>query len=669
MEITKQQLQTILKNKPMGANNRTIVEGLIKKGYNIEGLDPLTTSAYRTETRVQEEIQGNVFDEKPKTFWGKARDFAANIVGGRYLAEGLGKALAAPEVQSTLSDTMTSLQSTQLDLINKIREKTANGEDTTKFEALLRINQADIKRISDVSSDFIESLPSNKQVIGSATRLAGTAVGGALASGVTKAGTGTAGILGTTRGAERVGGLAQAFAPKSAGFLGGAVSGAKIGATTGAIEGGIQGAGLAAEQEQDAGGIVMGGLGGAALGGVTGGVLGGVIGGVSGRLQASRDLKAQTEAIIKNKPDSRVAKYMIDGQGKVVNDPVAKEVIKQGLDEGTVATIKGASAKDKQAMNKALDILEQRKLDKKYAALNRSSDVVGETAMDRVKFVQSANQKAAQQLEGVAKSLKGQSVDPTPAAQSFIDDLSDLGVTFSNGKPVFKGSNIEGVTPAEGLITKIINRMKEVGDDAYDLHNLKKFIDEQVSYGKAGEGLTGNTERIVKALRSNIDSLLDNNFAQYNQVNTQYSTTRQALDSFLDAAGSKFDITKAGAEKQLGTLMRRLLSNAQSRVQVQNALDDIQNVAETFGGKFDDDIISQMVFVDELERVFGSQAPTSFQGGIEKGIQKGVNVARKLKDTTGMFDLALEGIGTGIEKARGINEENLIKSLRQILSN
>ena len=209
--------------------------------------------------------------------------------------------------------------------------------------------------------------------------------------------------------------------------------------------------------------------------------------------------------------------------------------------------------------------------------------------------------------------------------------------------------------------------MTEVSDDANELHKLKKFIYEQLTYGKAGEGLTGNTERIIKGLASNVDDLLDTNFPRYNRVNTQYSTTRKAIDQFVTSAGAKFNPNSPNANARIGTLARRLLSNAQSRTDVLNSLNNLQEVAEKYGGKFSDDIVTQTVFVNDLERLFGTQAPTSLAGEVSKGVQKATSFAGKLKSTTGIFDLALQKSGEVIDKARGINEENLIKAIRQLL--
>lgn len=654
MEITRQQMEGILRNAPAGADKRKIVEGLINKGYSIQGLD---TSSVQNDQRVVTETKGNQFQQPEQQSAVPAgrvdirkplagiRDFAVGLVGGGKLAEGAGMGIAAPGIQKQQSDILDTQLETQSALIKRIREMKASGQDSSRLESALNTLSADIKIGADTSKDFVDALPTNKEVIGSAVRLGGTLAGGEIAKGA--------------------GALVGKATP---GVISGAIQGAKVGALTGATEGAIQGGGIAAEQNQSGTGIALGTLGGGVGGAITGGVLGGAVGGLTGKLKANAALKAEQQKLLTERPDSRVAKYMIDGQGKISKDPVAVEAIKQGVGEDTTALIKGATPADRSVMTKALDILEKGKTDSRYRAVNRPSDVLGKSVVDRYKVVNTANTNAAKQLDGVAKSLRGQQVDPTPAVQSFISDLEDMGVTIKNGKANYAGSNLEGLTGPQSAINSIVKRMSTVSDDGYELHQLKKYIDETVNYGKTSGGLSGKTEAILKGLRHNLDSILDNSFPQYNTVNTQYATTRDVLDAFQSAAGSKIDLNGPNAEKALGTLARRILSNAGSRVEVLNTLQTLQDVAEANGGKFADDLVTQTVFVNDLEKLFGTSAPTSLAGETAKGVSQAIGLAGKLKSGTGLFDLAGQAVGAGLEKAQGINEENLVKALRTLLS-
>lgn len=270
MEITKQQVKSIIEKAPLGTNPRDIVEGLIKKGYNLEGLDPLTTSVFREQAKQVEVIKGNQFQEKPKPLWEKALDIASSVIGGKKLAQGAGLALTAPSVQNSINEAQKNLINTQTQLLQRLKTERQEGGDVSKTIDLLKLNQLELEKIADVSSDFAESLPTSKEVVGSATRLAGTLAGGAIAS---KAG----GVFGVGEATTSVGGAVRGFG---------------AGATAGAIEGGVQGVGIAAEQDKSTKDLIIGGALGATGGAVAGGVLGGALGAISGAIRG-RSIRRQ----------------------------------------------------------------------------------------------------------------------------------------------------------------------------------------------------------------------------------------------------------------------------------------------------------------------------------------------------------------------------------------
>ncbi len=362
------------------------------------------------------------------------------------------------------------------------------------------------------------------------------------------------------------------------------------------------------------------------------------------------------------------------GGAKVQADVEATGAIKQGFDEGVIAAVKGASQTDKTKMAKMVDIMERGKKNARFAALNRPSDVAGDSLMQRFRAVRTANRTAGSQLDGVAKSLKGQNVDSSPAVNTFIANLDEIGVRLGpDNKPLFDGSDIEGVAGAERVINQIVKRMRDTKTpDGHDVHRLKRFIDEQVTFGKTVEGLSGRTESILKSLRRDLDGILDKQFPEYDKVNTVYSETIGAIDALQDVAGKKLDLTAPNADKATGTLLRRLMSNAQSRVRLLDSIDEIEGVARKHGGfgkeliegptSGKDDLLTQILFVDELDSVFGPAARTSLAGELGKEIKRGAGVARG-----GLFEAGVEVAGKVAEKARGINEQAAFKSIKELL--
>jgi len=564
---------------------------------------------------------------------------------GQSIAGAIGGTVGLGGTKTAIDEMNQRNRQIQENLMKRVQEKKDRGEDTSKLVNALKTLDSEVNFYDILNVSTGGSLDkSAKQVFGEGLGVATDILG--------------AGAL--------PGGIGQIAKARTIGQ--GILGGAKAGAIGGGIFGTAQGATRAAQENMTGGEIVGQGLRGGVVGGVAGGVFGGVLGGVSGKISSSRALKQQKQQLLQTKPDSRVARYTLDGQGKLKSDPFAQEAIKQGMDEGTVATIKGASASDKIKASRAVDILVRGRTDPRYRALNRPSDIIGESVLERYKVVQGANTTAVKNLDSVAKGLKGQKIDPTPAVKSFIEDLDDLGVSISNGKANYKGSDLEGLDAPQKILNNLIKRMTEVSDDGYELHRLKRFIDENVQYGKTGDGLSGRTESIIKGFRRNIDALLDNSSSAYNTTNTIYADTRNAIDDFVTSAGAKFNPNSPNATARIGTLARRILSNAQSRTDVLNSLQVLQDTAEKYGGKFTDDVITQTVFINDLERLFGTQAPTSLAGEVTKGVQRAGTIAGKLKSSQGLFDLALQLGGEGIEKARGINEENLIKAIKLLLA-
>lgn len=349
------------------------------------------------------------------------------------------------------------------------------------------------------------------------------------------------------------------------------------------------------------------------------------------------------------------------GAPRVIKDNIAQKALTQGFDDGVVAAIKGSSPVDRRVMLKMTNIMERGKQNAKYAATNRPSDVVGDTLMQRFSVIRNANKQAGEKLDSVANTLKRKPANIDPAVNGFVDDLSKMGVSFNDDMTLnYSRSDIEGLGGPQKIINHIFDRLSKVRD-AHDAHRLKRFIDEQVSYGKQAEGLTGKSEGILKSLRRNIDGALDEAYPKYNDVNTKYSDTIKALDTFQSIAGKKMDLTGENAEKAVGTLLRRILSNTQSRVNILDSVNEIDGVAKKYGGKFNDDLITQLLYADELDRVFGPVARTSFQGQISQAIE------RAAQGKAGPTAMAMETVGKTVEKARGINNENALKSIKELL--
>ena len=356
---------------------------------------------------------------------------------------------------------------------------------------------------------------------------------------------------------------------------------------------------------------------------------------------------------------------------QVVPDNEAASAIKQGWKDGTVASIKAATDKDRQAMTKMLNIFKMGEKSDKFRAVNRPADILGDTVQSRVDFLANSNQQAGKAIDRIANTrLRGQAVDYDPAINSFLDELGTLGVKVEldqNGvaKAILQGSDIQGDKAAQRILNTVLERLSTTNaPDAYGVHTAKRFIDTQVNYGKKNlaNPLTAQAERALKNLRRNLNESLGEKFHVYKAANEKYADTITALDDLQKAAGTQIDFDSPNANKALGTAMRKLTSNYGTRANLIDSLDQANQVASKYGMKLDDDIVNQLIFVNELDRMFGAAADTSLKGQMSQALETGVDIARG-----GAARRAVELLAEKAEGLRGINKENAIKAMEEIL--
>jgi hypothetical protein len=129
-----------------------------------------------------------------------------------------------------------------------------------------------------------------------------------------------------------------------------------------------------------------------------------------------------------------------------------------------------------------------------------------------------------------------------------------------------------------------------------------------------------------------------------------------------DAAGTRIDFDSPSANKQLGTAMRKLTSNYGTRAELIDALDLANSTSTKYGLKLEDDIVNQLIFVNELDRMFGAAADTSLKGQQAQAQITGLDIARgRLRER------ALDLLAEKAEELRGVNKENAVKAMEELL--
>ncbi len=297
------------------------------------------------------------------------------------------------------------------------------------------------------------------------------------------------------------------------------------------------------------------------------------------------------------------------------------------------------------------------------------------------------NREAGNRLDEAASDLKQFRVNFDPSVNDFLRSLKNMGVNLGETsddflkklnmgnvnerkEALFTGSVFEGIEGAERVVDKVLKRMLSDGRgmNAWDGHLLKKYLDTQVNFGADGAKIKDvpELETVLKQLRHNVDTTLDDSFDSYRLANDDYGKTVSVLNEFKRIMPNHVDLLDPSKEgsKAVGTELRSVMSNRQSRIPTLNLLADLDNVNSDFGVRFDDDLLTQIMYMDELERITGSSARTGIAGEMGKAIQGAYGAAKRSVTDTAADWLATKGEGAIFGE---VSNKNLIKALDELL--
>jgi hypothetical protein len=367
-----------------------------------------------------------------------------------------------------------------------------------------------------------------------------------------------------------------------------------------------------------------------------------------GAAQITQPLKAGTELVAQAFPskarqqakipllrqagEAKAAGFKLSDDGKVVKDAVQQSALKADIPADTVSFIATTNKATKKRLGQMVDVLVKGKENRRYREFNVPQQVIGEALDERLKVLQLTNRNAASKLDDVANSLEGQRVDVSAPIEAFKQNLAKQRISIDGkGNLIFKGSSIEGLGPPQKTIKNVYNRLRYTEDptkNALRVHDAKKFIDEQVSYGKTQDGLSGNMEGIIKALRHDLDGVLDAKFSKYDEVNTAYSETRGVIDDLQSLVGKKVDLTGDDASRSLGTMSRKILTNYNTNQPVKEIIGKLDEFGRKYGtpmsaSKMDDDIADLVTMESFLRETFARAAKSGSIEGIGRNVAGG----------------------------------------------
>jgi hypothetical protein len=503
----------------------------------------------------------------------------------------------------------------------------------------------------------------------------------------------------TALGAEIAGGLltgGAGLAKGSAALVKPTHSLLRKGATLagiGATGGGVQGAGSAKEGER-----IEGAKKGAAVGAVAAPIGAAVIGSITraignrkeiGKLLADGKIDSKTAGwMLRQNPvdnPEKLSKELVAFTGVADDIPVkpvkpvkapgifgvkkdraAQDVLKQGWSDDAVSIAQGADKATKTKLRKMLDLRQRIGSQPVERVRERTSDIIGDSVMDRFDFVKKVNKRAGQGVEATADKLKGRAVNPEPVANKFLDSLEGKGVKIvreANGYPSrldFRGSDFEDIGEAEKVLGTVFNRLvKKRVPDAYDIHRAKSFIDNNVSYDKPSTQGRKVADTLIKDLRRDLNGLIRDISPEYKKHNDVYSETIEALNDTRKIARN---IEGEGASGSTGSIMRRITSNATSRTPLINSVTRLDDLSRKYGKGFDDDIDALVAFENTMNSFLGETADTAAANIVRQGAKQGI------KDIAG-GQASVSKVGSMMKGLTDptINEDQAFKTMRDLL--
>jgi len=388
-----------------------------------------------------------------------------------------------------------------------------------------------------------------------------------------------------------------------------------------------------------------------------------------------------------------LAPYQLSN-GKVTSDTLANEAIRQGFDEGIVQMIKTTTPDTRKNMATMLNYMERATGDR---SLNiRPTDIVGTSVAKRLEFIADKASVARNELNLIAKNnLAGKQIDIQPIVDRYYSALDDLGVTAvvkeGDIKPTldFNGSIIQADPTSQRMLRQLTDLMASGKPDALRFHNLKRQLDALIDYQKSSKsGIPESGRRVLKGIRATLNDGLRKVDADYARVNDTMSRALSLFDQLDSATASKINVADTLADSRaMGQEMRKLFSNYQTRVSLDNALREIDSVVNEFSRpktkdivpyspeaaagrsvpKFKDNIYDMAQFANELDRQFGAIARTSLQGTMESAVGRAIGGAATQGTNATMAQMAADAAKRKIDELRNINPYEGYRSMEELL--
>lgn len=390
-----------------------------------------------------------------------------------------------------------------------------------------------------------------------------------------------------------------------------------------------------------------------------------------GKLKTAADArKLIAKEIADGNPNINNITQTLDASGNLIKNPNLKRAVKLLGDDieakHAAILVEQMSPATKKQFNRMLDIVEQqRQKGAVYGMENRVTNVIGESLARRIQDANKVRQAANKQLDAALKKIGSQPVEVTQPLNNFVNQLRQVGIDFDVDDAGRISSNLDNATATLGDVLpkteldKVVNMLASGSVPAEQAHRLKRFVRQFVDYGEGlnvGARQSAEVANAIKTLSNDLGQSVAALSDDYAKANARYSTVVDSL-SMAQRQLKGLNIDDDLATAKLGTLSRRIGSNLQSKEQVLQLVDGLDEALKKNGINYKDDIKQQVASVDLLDKAFKTSANES-----PFGFQNQIRMAANAK-TGNAAGLLSEGINA-IKQMREPSFEDKMKTLR-----
>lgn len=318
---------------------------------------------------------------------------------------------------------------------------------------------------------------------------------------------------------------------------------------------------------------------------------------------------------------------------------VAQVAAKDGVDPNDLKFIYSVPKSEKAPLKKLFDIAERFSGDKTSP---NPIQAVGNSITKRVKELDSVRLGIGKRLGDVSNKLGVVlKEDITPKVFENLKKVPGLNGLKMNTKGglIFKDTSLAtelskadrtAINKAFSAATKTSNGKQK--------HLLRQELFEILGGKKRSlQQLTDTQEKAFEAIRKGLSDVLETKNIKYKTLSNEY---RQAIQPLQEMR--KFMKNVAGANEDIldmkgGLLARRLTSNVGSNPEIRNLLETMDKILKLNKRKVPISTKRLQDFYNILDKHFDIAGPTTFQGQVQRGVEKASGIKEAVMETARSF--------------------------------